>query len=139
MPNVFFDTNVIFYAYDESTPAKQAKAQALLVEATKNGTGYTSVQVTGEFFHAAVIRKKALTTEAAEAIIRSLGGLHLLDLDFPMVRAAIAHHRRFQTSYWDGLILAAAQRSQCEVLWSEDLNTSQDYGGVTVMNPFADT
>ena len=43
---------------------------------------------------------------------------------------------RFQISYWDAAILAAAKASGCEQLLSEDLNHGQDYDGVTVTNPF---
>lgn len=137
MSKIFFDTNIIFYAYDSSETVKQAKAQDLLIQAIAEGNGYTSVQVLGEFFHATVIRKKVLTAEKADLILRSLGGLHILDIDYPMVRSAIDNHRRYQTSYWDSLILAAAKRSGCETLFSEDLNTNQDYGGVKTLNPFS--
>ncbi len=137
MSKVFFDTNVIFYAFDSSEPVKQKVAQQIIVDAIADGSGCTSVQVLGEFFHSTVIRKKVLSPDQAEEIIRNLGGLHIIDIDFPMVRAAIDFHRRFQTSYWDGLILAAAKRSNCECLMSEDLNSEQDYNGVRVRNPFA--
>lgn len=137
MSSVFFDTNVLFTAYDSSTPDKQSRAQALIATSTSAGTGHTSVQVLGEFFHVAVVRKKVLTADEAEAIIRSLGGLHLVDIDYPLVRKAIENHRRFQTRYWDSLVIAAAQRSRCRTLYTEDLNTGQEYDGVIATNPFA--
>lgn len=34
------------------------------------------------------------------------------------------------------MIIVAARRSGARVLWSEDLNNGQDYGGVVVRNPF---
>jgi predicted nucleic acid-binding protein len=64
--------------------------------------------------------------------------MHLLDIDYPMVRAAIENHRRYGIGYWDSLILASAQRFQCPVLYTEDLNHGQDYGGVRARNPFLD-
>ena len=36
----------------------------------------------------------------------------------------------------DALILATARLADCEVVYSEDLNASQDYDGVRVENPF---
>lgn len=137
MSNVFFDTNVIFYAYDSSEPEKQARAQDLIAKSIANGSGHVSVQVLGEFFHATVIRKKVLTSDEAEAIIKSLGGLNVLDIDFPLVRKAIDIHRVGQTSYWDSLVLAAALRAHCGILYTEDLNSGQDFGGVIAVNPFA--
>jgi len=137
MRSVFFDTNVLFYAYDSSEPEKQSKAQDLIAESIARGTGHVSVQVLGEFFHATVIRKKVLTADEAEAIIKSLGGLHVLDIDFPLVRKAIDLHRADRTSYWDSLVIAAAQRARCRILYTEDLNAGQNFDGVIATNPFS--
>jgi predicted nucleic acid-binding protein len=56
----FFDTNILFYAYDTSDPAKQATAEALVRQAAADGSGVVSTQVLGEFFHATVTRKAVL-------------------------------------------------------------------------------
>ena len=42
---------------------------------------------------------------------------------------------RFQIGYFDALILAAARLADCATVYSEDLSTGQDYGGVRVENP----
>jgi predicted nucleic acid-binding protein len=44
---------------------------------------------------------------------------------------------KWQTSFWDALILAAAERARCVTVWSEDLSSGQTYGAVRVLNPFA--
>ena len=41
-----------------------------------------------------------------------------------------------QVSYWDGLILGAAERLGCTVLLSEDFQAGRSYGLVRVVNPF---
>ena len=51
-------------------------------------------------------------------------------------RAAVSISQRFQISYWDGAILAAARALGCEAVYSEDLNHGQDYGGIRVINTF---
>ena len=51
---------------------------------------------------------------------------------------AASLHRRFGLSYWDSAILAAAQASGCDVVYSEDMSHTQDYDGLRVVNPFAD-
>lgn len=139
MSNIFFDTNILYYAYDSSEPIKQGKAQQHIADAIAQGNGYTSVQALGEFFHTTVIRKRLFKAEKAESIIKCLGGLHILDIDYPMIRKAIDNHRQFQTSYWDSLILAAAQRASCKILYTEDLNHGQNYDGPTANNPFLST
>ena len=45
--------------------------------------------------------------------------------------------QRYQTSYWDALIVAAAERAGCARILSEDLHPGQSYHGIVVVNPFA--
>ncbi len=46
------------------------------------------------------------------------------------------HELRYQISFWDSLILAAAEAGGAEVLYTEDLNDGQKYVGILVRNPF---
>jgi len=101
-----------------------------------DANGVASAQVLGEFFHATVIRKGVLGADEAELAISAIAHLHVVDVDVPLVHAAIIYHRRYQLRYWDGLILAAAKRSACVELLSGDFNDGQDYDGVRVRNPF---
>jgi predicted nucleic acid-binding protein len=41
-----------------------------------------------------------------------------------------------QVPYWDGLILASAERAGCRWLLSEDFASGRRYGDVTAVNPF---
>ena len=43
---------------------------------------------------------------------------------------------RHKISFWDALIVSAAQHACCEHLWTEDLNHGQVFGDVTVINPY---
>ena len=54
----------------------------------------------------------------------------------PLIKVAIEISWRYRISYWDGAILAAAERLGAEVLYTEDLNHGQAYGTVRVINPF---
>jgi predicted nucleic acid-binding protein len=60
----------------------------------------------------------------------------MVSIDGMLVLEALAISERFQISYFDAQILAAAKRMGCRVLYSEDLNHGQDYGGVRVVNRF---
>ena len=42
-----------------------------------------------------------------------------------------------EISWWDALIVAAAQASRCSILLTEDLQHDQLLGGVRVVDPFA--
>jgi predicted nucleic acid-binding protein len=43
---------------------------------------------------------------------------------------------RHSLSWWDALIVAAAQAAGCPYLLTEDLNHDQDLDGVRVVDPF---
>jgi predicted nucleic acid-binding protein len=59
-----------------------------------------------------------------------------MPIEAELVLAGIALAQRYQLSYWDGAILAAAQRLGATVVDSEDLSHGQAYGSVLVINPF---
>jgi predicted nucleic acid-binding protein len=48
----------------------------------------------------------------------------------------VAHPDRYQLSWWDALIVAAAKAGRCRYLLTEDLHAGQDFGGLLVVNPF---
>ena len=58
------------------------------------------------------------------------------DITLDLFRSAVSISQRFQLSYWDGAILAAARSLGCDAVYSEDLSSEQDYGGLRVINPF---
>jgi predicted nucleic acid-binding protein len=49
---------------------------------------------------------------------------------------ALELEQRYQISFWDAMIVQAAESAGCEVLYSQDLSHRQEYGGVLVVNPF---
>ena len=133
----FLDSNVVVYAYDSTDAVKHAIAAHLLVEVIQRGDGAVSTQVCGEFFNAAVTKRKIMTPDEVLRVIRRLeAGMKISAIDLHLVRDALAIHQRYQLRYWDSLIIATARRMQCAEVLSEDMNDGQDYGGVVVRNPF---
>jgi predicted nucleic acid-binding protein len=53
-----------------------------------------------------------------------------------MVSDAIRLQEHYRLSWYDGLIVAAAQQAGCDILYSEDLQHGQQFGTVTVRDPF---
>jgi predicted nucleic acid-binding protein len=51
------------------------------------------------------------------------------------VRSAWRVQDHYRISFWDSLVVAAAQRAGCRIL-TEDLQDGQDFDGVIVVNPF---
>lgn len=60
----------------------------------------------------------------------------LQDTTVELVHAAMAARERYGVSYWDAAIIEAARLLDCREVLSEDLSHGQDYGGLTVTNPF---
>lgn len=136
MARVFFDTNVIVYAQDSSEPEKKLRAQEIVKDAILNDSGVVSPQVMGEMY-VILVKKLGLDKAVAAAEVHRLTDFHVIDISSSLVLRAIEMQDEFQLSYWDSLIIAAAEFASCDTVWSEDLNDGQRYGSVTVRNPFA--
>jgi predicted nucleic acid-binding protein len=131
----FLDTMVLLYAAmgreHEETKIKRAR------ELVADGEFGTSTQVLQEFYHNA--RRKAhiaLSPERRLAWLERLARLPMVETDLALVWSAAAICERYRISYRDGAMLAAAERLQAPVMYSEDLNHGQRYGSVRVINPF---
>jgi predicted nucleic acid-binding protein len=132
----FLDTNVLVYAYDISDPKKQRIAQDL-VERAISGDAVASPQVLAEFA-ATLLHKLSppARPEDVTTILDALGPIRLISQDAGVVRRAVEAHAAYGLHFYDGMIVAAAERAGCECIWSEDLNHGQKYFGATVTNPF---
>ncbi len=78
------------------------------------------------------------TNRWTREIINTLRILPVQDIDTTMVKRAIDTHEMYQISYWDSLIVSAAERSGCRIILSEDLSDGQTYHNILVNNPFKD-
>ena len=133
---VFFDTNVLVYSHDISVPEKRRKAKDLLNDAFIGNTGVVSGQVLSETY-VTLTKKLKVPVEDARDEIRRLSDFHVVDISPSLVLRATEIQEDHQLSYWDSLIIAAAEFASCDTIWSEDLSDGQSYGSVTVRNPFA--
>ena len=131
----FLDANVLVYAATgtEADRAKREKAQALIATANFG----ISTQVLQEFYVGAT-RKAHIRMPPRIALewIEQLDGRPCLSVDPDLVKLAAAISIRYQISYWDGAILAAAEALAAQVVYSEDLQHGQMYQTVRVENPF---
>ena len=131
----FLDANVLVYAVSNA-PAEADKKKRSLELINQQDFGL-SAQVLQEFY-VTVTRKlrQPISDEEALKFIRSLSAFPLVPVDFALIQRAIALSQRYQISYWDGAIIAAAERLSAKTLYSEDLSDGQRYGSVTAVNPF---
>ena len=133
----FLDTNVLVYAYDPTDPRKQKIAEDLVKQAMA-GDAVISTQVLAEF--AATLLHKVAVGRTAEDLVLMLdilAPIRVVPSDGDTVRRAVEARKAYGIHFYDGMIVASAERAGCARIWSEDLNAGQKYFGVAVENPFA--
>jgi predicted nucleic acid-binding protein len=135
LPRTFLDSNILVYAEDSADHAKQKKAIELILELGRQRNGVVSLQVLGEYFHAATRRLK-LDPGVARSQVEFYSRFHLVEPTAADTFAAIDLHRLRGYSYWDSLIVHCARQAGCAVLLSEDMQHGQVIDGVKIVNPF---
>ena len=133
----FVDTNILIYAHDRSAGEKHVRARDLIRGLWQSEKGCLSIQVLQEFY-VNVTQKvaKPLTPDVAAQIIADLAAWQMHRPGVEDVLDAIRLQDRYQTSFWDAMIIASAIQLGCRAIWSEDLNVGQVYDTVTALSPF---
>jgi predicted nucleic acid-binding protein len=136
MPDKYFvDTNILLYAHDRSAGLKHERARQLIERLWTSGHGVLSTQVLQEL--CINLRRRIarpLPVEEIRHIIQDYLSWEIVINTPASILQALEIEVRYQTSFWDALILQAAESSGA-VLYSEDLATGQKYGVVQVVNP----
>jgi predicted nucleic acid-binding protein len=133
----FVDTNVLMYAHDSAAGEKHETAKALVAELWESRSGVVSTQVLQEL--AVNLRRKAkkpLDARATREVVADYLAWHVVVNGGGSILEALDLEARYQVSFWDALIIQAADTGGAETLYSEDLSDGQRYAGVTVKNPF---
>jgi predicted nucleic acid-binding protein len=131
----FFDTNILIYADDKATPAKQRRALDLVAEHRRARTGVVSLQVLQEYF-VTVTRKLHVDPGVARRKVELLAEFDVAAPEVADILAAIDLHRLHGFSFWDALILRAAKQAGCSVVLSEDMQDAREIDGLQIVNPF---
>lgn len=131
----FLDTNVAVYAIDTTRGAAHKRQIARKI--LRDGNFGVSTQVLQEFYVTATKKlKRPFSVSTAARWVDMLCRAELVNLDAALIKLAIVRSQRYQISYWDGAIIAAAEALGASILYSEDLSHGQSYGSVRVENPF---
>lgn len=133
---VTLDTNILVYVVDNRNPSKQrVAAQVFAVLAARSAP--LALQVIGEFQNAAAKRLRLPRAAAAATGLQLLSAFQTFAYDAVAVERATGAFATGRFSYWDGLLLAAAERAGLEALLSEDMHDGERFGRLEVINPFA--
>lgn len=135
MSKIFIDTNLIVYTLDKSNVDKQERARNIIRKIVNVHQPVISTQVIKEFYVVAINKMKA-DPIIVKNIIHNFRNMEIVTNDLELIEQAIDISVISQISFWDSLIIAAAEKANCEYIFSEDLNPGQTYRGVLVVNPF---
>jgi len=136
--NFFIDTNIFVYSVLHAEPQKRVHALELIDRAIFTGKGVISYQVVQEFLSVA-IRHYAQPMSLAECeeylstVFRPLLAVHSSQ---SLYIHALNLTRSYSLSWYDSLIVAAAQEADCRILYTEDLQHGQTFSTLRVVNPF---
>jgi predicted nucleic acid-binding protein len=133
----FVDTNILMYAHDTAAGEEHARAKALVEDLWQNRSGVVSTQVLQEL--AVNLRRKAkrpLDARATRDVVSDYLAWQVVVNGGDSILEVLELEARYQISFWDALVIQAAQTAGADVLYSEDLSDGQRYGSVKVENPF---
>ena len=132
----FVDTNILLYAHDRSHGVKHKRARTLIEQLWESGKGVLSTQVLQELcVNLSKKTGKPSNSKEIQSLIDDYSTWEVVVNGLPAITKALEAEDRYRISFWDALILQAAEESDAEILYSEDLSAGQRYGAVLVMNP----
>ncbi len=134
MSKIFIDTNILVYTLDRHDKVKHKRARDVLKRILDIHQPVISTQVLNEFF---VVATKKLHADpiVVKNILHNFKNMEIVNTDLALIEEAIDISVISQLSFWDSLIIAAAEKANCEYVFSEDLNAGQNYRGVALLNP----
>jgi predicted nucleic acid-binding protein len=132
----FVDTNILIYAHDRSAGPKHDLARQLIERLWASGEGVLSTQVLQEL--CINLRRKVarpMPIEEVRQLIQDYLSWEVMVNTPESVLQALDIELRYKISFWDALVLHAAESAGASVLYSEDLSAGQHYGAIQVVNP----
>jgi predicted nucleic acid-binding protein len=134
---VFIDTNLWVYRLDRREPAKSEQIRPWLATVICEHEVVLSTQVLIEL-RAVSTRKlqPPLSDSQITEVLEALSGFEVVSTDAHLVLDAHQLANIEQLSWFDALIVEAAIRSRCAILFSEDFSHGRQIGGLVVINPF---
>lgn len=135
MTYCFIDSNIIVYANDRNSGAKQDRAIETVELLMRNQRGVISTQVLQEYAHVA-LNKLGQDSGIVIRQLKLLERLVMSPITCRTTRRAVELLCAYGISFWDANIVAAAEQAGCDLVLSEDLNAGQLYAGLKVLNPF---
>ena len=137
MQRVFIDTNIIVYAREKDDIKKNAIASDLLRNVLNDKSIFISTQVLNEIY-STLSKHKVSHDEIATLIMDLQRDMQVSTVTTATINASLRLKAKYEYSWWDSFILAASLESQCDIVYSEDMQDGQVIENIlTIRNPFA--
>ena len=134
---IFVDTNILVYCFDSSDMIKKEKAVQILESLWESSSGVSSLQVLKEFFVTVTAKlPEKMDFKSAKSAVTGLLSWNLFMENRNSLEKSFEIIQKYQLSFWDANILSAAILSDCNKIYTEDLQHGQVIEGVQILNPF---
>jgi len=135
---IFVDTNILIYAHDIDSGSKHDAAVKIITDLWEKANGILSNQVLQEFY-IVITRKIPKPTSLSEArsIIRNYLKWQIEENNSNSILRASEIQEKYNISFWDALIIAAAQQAGATKIITEDMNSGQTIESILIENPFS--
>ena len=129
---VFFDTNILVYAYSDTEIEKQTIARKLITECNS----FISTQVIQELSNILTKKFSKSWKEALQTIAESCKNNRLHINEQSTIEYACTIAEKYKFTFYDSLIISAALQCNCKILHTEDLQHHQIIDqSLKILNP----
>ena len=129
----FVDTNILIYAFTSDEPDKQK----IVLKYLDNCQPVLSTQVIKEFSNVMLKKGNVGHKRVKETIGEITDIASVVNEELGFIFNSFDIHERYRYSFYDSLIIAAALKSQCQILLSEDMQDQQIIDNrLRIVNPF---
>ena len=140
--NLFYDTNILVYAYDESEKEKRPIAEKLVEEVfSGEATGVISNQILSELFYVLTEKiNKPLGREAAANIVRKYAMSNKwrkVNYTIDTALRAAYNSSYYNSVFWDTLVAETMKENQLTQIVTENERDFKNAVGIKIINPFA--
>ena len=133
----FIDSNIWLYAFIE-TPQKEDKRKRQIAKKTiQENDVIISIQVINETC-INLLQKTDKTEKEIQALILSFYNKYtVVEIDKSILIKASQLREKYSLSFWDSIIVSTALSSDCEILYSKDMQVGLEVEEkLKIVNPF---
>jgi predicted nucleic acid-binding protein len=121
---------------DKHDKNKQKTARKTVKNIVENDMAVISTQVLQEFYNICTIKLHFIPIRVKGYVHNYNENLEVVQNSSEIIERGIDISIISQISFWDALIIAAAEYSKCSEILTEDLSDGQIINGIRIRNPF---